>query len=143
MSAANPSNALLPPSVDPDTTNTASTAGQVTAVESSNAPPPPSVDADMTNTASTAGQETAADAEASQPPNNGGTSESEAVKPYSPDEAKREILRILSWPKWAHYEFLEIRETATTTEIKKAWRQKSLLTHTDHNNDTDAKDVFE
>jgi hypothetical protein len=62
----------------------------------------------------------------------------EELKAYKPDEKKLEILRILSWPDWAYYEILEVEENASGIEIKKAFRKKSLLTHTDRNDDAQA-----
>jgi DnaJ-class molecular chaperone len=97
----------------------------------------------MTGTVSTAGYETAANTEGSQPANNSGTSENEDIQSYTPDQKKREVLRILKWPSWAHYETLEIAEAASTGEIESAFRRKSLLTHTDQNSDKKAKDVFQ
>jgi hypothetical protein len=62
---------------------------------------------------------------------------------YTPDDRKKEILRILNWPDWAYYEILEVKEDATEAEIKTAYYQKSRLTHTDRNNDPQAKEVFQ
>jgi hypothetical protein len=65
------------------------------------------------------------------------------ITTYTPDEKKKEVLRILRWPARAFYEILELAEDATGEEIKKAYHRKSKLTHTDRNDDVDAKDVFQ
>jgi DnaJ-class molecular chaperone len=106
-------------------------------------PPPPSVDIVMASSASTAGQQAAADAEGTQPTNDSGTSANEHIQSYTPDQKKIEVLRIKSWPAFAHYEFLEITPEATRTEIETAYHQKALLTHTDRNSDRDAKEAFQ
>lgn len=66
----------------------------------------------------------------------------EKPEDYTPDERKKETLRILKWPDWALYEFLEIPEEADEDQIKKAFSAKSKLTHPDRNRDTDANEAF-
>lgn len=65
------------------------------------------------------------------------------LRDYTPDEKKKEVLRIFSWPDWAYYEILEVEEDATEAHIKKAYHKKSKLTHTDRNDDVQAKEVFQ
>jgi hypothetical protein len=65
------------------------------------------------------------------------------ITSYTPDEKKKEVLRILRWPDRAFYEILELPEEATGGEIKKAYYRKSKLTHTDRNEDVHAKKVFQ
>jgi hypothetical protein len=62
---------------------------------------------------------------------------------YTPDQKRLEIQRILSWPEWAYYEILDVPEDADNATIKTAFRKKSILTHTDRNDDVHAKDVFQ
>ncbi|KAJ4329635.1 hypothetical protein N0V87_010697 [Didymella glomerata] len=111
-----------------------------------NALPAPDQNAAMNNAGSTAGQQTTADAAASQPPDDSGDSDNEEILDYTPEEKEKErqeeIIRILRWPDWAYYEILDVRENASTREIIKAYRKKSLLTHTDRNRDREAEEVF-
>jgi hypothetical protein len=65
------------------------------------------------------------------------------LEAYTKDDRKKEVLRILRWPEWAYYEILEVDEDATDAIIRKAFLKKSMLTHTDRNNDVDAKGVFQ
>lgn len=65
----------------------------------------------------------------------------EKLHHYTPDDKKKEVLRILRWPEWAYYEILEVPEDATEDDIKKAFHKKSKLTHTDQNNDVQANEV--
>ncbi|KAF2182649.1 heat shock protein DnaJ, partial [Zopfia rhizophila CBS 207.26] len=58
-------------------------------------------------------------------------------------EKKNEVLRILRWPDCAYYEILDVEEDANEADIKKAYRMKSMLTHTDRNKDVQAKEVFQ
>ncbi|OAL56168.1 DnaJ-domain-containing protein [Pyrenochaeta sp. DS3sAY3a] len=69
--------------------------------------------------------------------------EQRELKDYQPDSRKKEILRILQWPENAYYEILDVPENAHETDIKSAWRRKSNLTHTDRNNDVQAKEVIQ
>jgi hypothetical protein len=62
---------------------------------------------------------------------------------YTPDQRRLEIQRILRWPEWAYYEILDVAEDADNATIKTAFRKKSILTHTDRNDDVHAKDVFQ
>jgi hypothetical protein len=78
--------------------------------------------------------------------NSGGTPQDESedtIKTYTPDEKKNEVLRILRWPEWAYYEILELPLDANDAHVKTAFRNKSKLTHTDRNDDVDAKKVFQ
>jgi hypothetical protein len=62
---------------------------------------------------------------------------------YTPDQKILEVQRILRWPEWAYYEILDVPEDADNATIKTAFRKKSILTHTDRNNDVHAKTVFQ
>jgi hypothetical protein len=67
--------------------------------------------------------------------------ETTQLRTYVPSNMEEEILRILRWPAWAYYEILEIEENATLEEIKKAYRNKSLLTHPNRNKDRSSTEV--
>jgi hypothetical protein len=69
--------------------------------------------------------------------------ESDTTKTFTPGEKILEVQRILRWPEWAYYEFLDISPQATKQDIKKAFREKSKLVHPDQNADTDATEVFQ
>lgn len=97
----------------------------------------------MTGTDPVAGPEPVAGSEAPQSLNSAATVEDENIQPHHPDDKQKEVLRILSWPEAAYYEILEINEDATSDDIDRAFRKKSRLTHTDRNDDPDAKRVFQ
>jgi hypothetical protein len=63
------------------------------------------------------------------------------LKDYTPDDKKKENLRILRWPDWAYYEILEVEEDASEADIKNAWHKKMKLTHADKNDDPQAHEV--
>ncbi|KAI0604070.1 DnaJ domain-containing protein, partial [Pyrenophora tritici-repentis] len=111
--------------------------------EPSKALPPPSTDNVITGTGPTAFQATAVDAEESQPPSDSETTDDEPIKSYIPKKKKKEILRILSWPDGAFYEFLGLPESATKDDIMKTSKAKFVLTHTDQNDDKYAKMAFQ
>jgi hypothetical protein len=151
-----PPNALLGNCMAMNTASTGSPAppnallgnGMAMNTASTGSPAPPNVlpenrmAMDMASTGFPARQEMAADAQGSQPTNNSGTSEGDEIESYTPTQREEEVVRILSWPDWAYYEILEVPETATHQEIERAFRKKSFLTHTDHNGDRDAEEVF-
>lgn len=60
---------------------------------------------------------------------------------YTPEQ-KASVLRIRKCSPTAYYEILAIEKTATDSEIKKAYRKQSLLTHPDKNGHEGADEAF-
>jgi len=58
------------------------------------------------------------------------------------NEHKAAVLRIGKCAPGAFYEILEIDKTATSVQIKKAYRTQSLLTHPDKNGYPGADEAF-
>ena len=57
-------------------------------------------------------------------------------------EQKQAVLRIRACKPTAFYEILEVQKTCTDSEIKKAYRKQSLLTHPDKNGHEHADEAF-
>lgn len=60
---------------------------------------------------------------------------------YTPEQ-KAAVLRIRKCSGTQYYEILSLERTATDTEIKKAYRKQSLLTHPDKNGYEEADEAF-
>ncbi|VBB77263.1 Putative protein of unknown function [Podospora comata] len=60
---------------------------------------------------------------------------------YTPDQ-KAAVLRIRRCSPTAFYEILDIQKTCTDSEVKKAYRKLSLLTHPDKNGHEHADEAF-
>ena len=60
---------------------------------------------------------------------------------YTPEQ-KAAVLRIRKCSTTQYYEILSLEKTATDTEIKKAYRKQSLLTHPDKNGYEGADKAF-
>jgi DnaJ family protein B protein 12 len=60
---------------------------------------------------------------------------------YTPEQ-KAAVLRIRKCSATAFYEILSLEKTATDSEIKKAYRKLSLLTHPDKNGYEGADEAF-
>lgn len=60
---------------------------------------------------------------------------------YTPEQ-KAAVLRIRKCDGTQFYEILSIEKTATDSEIKKAYRKQSLLTHPDKNGYEGADEAF-
>lgn len=60
-----------------------------------------------------------------------------------PTKMTLETDRILSWPRFAYYEILDVEEDAPTKAIRIAYRQKARLVHSDRNDDPQATDAFQ
>ena len=60
---------------------------------------------------------------------------------YTPEQ-KAAVLRIRKCSTTQYYEILSLERTATDTEIKKAYRKQSLLTHPDKNGYEGADEAF-
>ena len=60
---------------------------------------------------------------------------------YTPEQ-KAAVLRIRKCSPTSFYEILAIEKTATESEIKKAYRKLSLLTHPDKNGYEGADEAF-
>lgn len=57
-------------------------------------------------------------------------------------EQKAAVIRIRKCSSTAYYEILSLEKTATDSEIKKAYRKLSLLTHPDKNGYEGADEAF-
>lgn len=60
---------------------------------------------------------------------------------YTPEQ-KAAVLRIRKCTATSFYEILSVERTATDSEIKKAYRKQSLLTHPDKNGYDGADEAF-
>jgi hypothetical protein len=62
-----------------------------------------------------------------------------------PNEKKfEEVVRILSWPKFAYYEILELKEGESDEKIiKRQYRKHAAFVHPDRNKDVRAKEAFQ
>lgn len=60
---------------------------------------------------------------------------------YTPEQ-KAAVIRVRACKPTAFYEILAIEKTATDSEIKKAYRKLSLLTHPDKNGYEGADEAF-
>lgn len=60
---------------------------------------------------------------------------------YTPEQ-KAAVIRIRKCSTTAFYEILSLEKSATDTEIKKAYRKQSLLTHPDKNGYEGADEAF-
>jgi hypothetical protein len=62
-----------------------------------------------------------------------------------PNEKKfEEVVRILSWPKFAYYEILELKEGESDEKtIKRQYRKYAAFVHPDKNKDVQAQEAFQ
>lgn len=79
----------------------------------------------------------------SQSTNNGGPSEDDPIIDHNTSEGQAEVIRILRWPAWAYYKILNLEENAEESQIRQAYRKRSMLAHPDRNTDPDANEVMQ
>jgi DnaJ domain len=65
------------------------------------------------------------------------------LRDFPNEEKFEEVVRILSWPKFAYYEILEVKEDVNDRGIKSQYRAKAALTHPDKNQDPQANEAFQ